>query len=68
LRTVFGAFFPLGFEDLAIGAASFCRAKQDLSDRYFLAICAFTGTNPATEAAASGLRLTVRAHNLRNGA
>jgi hypothetical protein len=27
----------LGFEDLAIGAASCCRAKQDLSGRSFLA-------------------------------
>ena len=31
-------------EDLAIGAASFCRAKQDLPDRYFLASCASIGT------------------------
>ena len=47
LRTVFWAFFLLGFEDLAIGAASFCRAKQDRSDRYFLAISAFTDPNSA---------------------
>jgi hypothetical protein len=47
LRTVFGTFFLLGFEDLAIGAASLCRAKQDRSDRYFLAISAFTDPNSA---------------------
>ena len=29
LRTVFGAFFLLGFKNLAIGAASFCRVKKD---------------------------------------
>jgi hypothetical protein len=28
---------------------------------------AFTGTNPATEATAPGLRFIVRVHNLRNG-
>jgi hypothetical protein len=36
-RTVFGTFFLLGFEDLAIGAASCCSAKQDLPDRSFVA-------------------------------
>jgi hypothetical protein len=35
----------LGFEDLAIGAASLCRAKQNLSDRYFLAIRPFIVPN-----------------------
>jgi hypothetical protein len=30
LRTVFGALFLLAFDDLVIGAASFCRTKQDL--------------------------------------
>jgi hypothetical protein len=32
-----------------------------------LTTSAFTGTNPATEATAPGLRFIVRVHNLRNG-
>jgi hypothetical protein len=32
-----------------------------------LTTSAFTGTNPATEATAPGLRFILRVHNLRNG-
>jgi hypothetical protein len=46
----------LGFEDLAIGAASFSRAKQDLSDRYFLAICPFVGTDPTITSGSAVIR------------